>query len=185
MTATEEKIASGIDAHPRLAKGAAIVAEDSENRCPRCGRELAQGEQGLYCRHCGYDFSVSPEELAAGGYFTGSECGVLGLIAGVEVGVARGLAAGGGEPAAGLVAGMAAGVGLAAAVLSGWLGNRLAAGVRRSFRRLLLSACGAGMLTFLLAAGGLLSIDALLLVEVGSTVAVYLTVSYATGRLER
>ncbi len=156
-----------------------------EQQCPRCGRRLVRGKQGLYCRYCGYDFSVPPEELEAGGYFTGSECGVLGLIAGVEIGMALGLAVSGDEPGGGLVAGMAVGVGLAAAVFSGWLGNRLATGVRRSFRRLLLSACGAGMLTFLLAAGSLLSIDALLLVEVGSTAAVYLAVSYATGRLER
>jgi len=160
------------------------VAEDSENRCPRCDRQLLRTPQGLYCVHCGYDFSVPPEALQAGEYFTGAECGVFGFIVGVELGVALGLAASG-EPTATVMPWAAGGGGLGGAVLAGWLGNRLAPGVRRSFRRLLLSACGAGMLVFFLAASGVSDLDALLLTAVGSTAVVYLTVSYLARLLDR
>jgi len=110
---------------------------------------------------------------------------VFGLIAGVEFGTAIGLAATAGEPTAALLPWAAGGGGLLGAVVSGWLGNRVAATVRRSFRRLLLSTCGSGILVFFLAVGGLANVDALVLTGIGATAVVYLAVSYVARRVEQ
>jgi len=132
--------------------------------------------QGPYCPYCGYDFSTPPEDLEGGEYFTGAECGVFGLVIGLELGVALGLAAG--EAGTNLVPWTAGGGGLLGAVLSGWLANRIAPRLRRSYRRLLLSACTAGILVFSLASASLVGVDAVLLIQVGGTAVVYLTVTY-------
>jgi len=150
--------------------------ECPENRCPRCGRRLVRTAQGPYCPYCGYDFSTPPEDLEGGEYFTGAECGVFGLVIGLELGVALGLAAG--EAGTNLVPWTAGGGGLLGAVLSGWLANRIAPRLRRSYRRLLLSACTAGILVFSLASASLVGVDAVLLIQVGGTAVVYLTVTY-------
>ena len=160
------------------------MADASDDCCPRCERRLVRTPQGRYCPYCGYDFSVSPEDLDAGEYFTGAECGVFGLIIGLELGAALGLAAGG-ESMATVVAWAAGGGALLLGLLSGWLGNRINPGLRRSFRRLLLSACAAGILVFSLSAAGLASVDAILLIEVGATAGVYLTVTQVTRLIDR
>ena len=161
------------------------MADRSEDECPRCQRRLAHTPQGWHCPYCGYDFSISPEALDSGEYFAGAECGVFGLIIGLELGAALGLAAGGGEAMGWTLVGAAAGGGLLGAVFSGWLANRVAAEMRRGLRRLLLSACAAGIVVLLLAAAGLTNIDTLLLMQLGTTLAVYLTSTYATRLLER
>lgn len=152
------------------------MADEYDNQCPRCDRRLVRTPGGRRCLYCGYDFSVPPEALEAGDYFTGAECGVFGLVVGLELGAAVGLTAGNGESTA--VPWMAGGGALLGAVFSGWLANRVAPGVRRSFRRLLLSAWAAGILVLLLATAGLASVDAVLIIQVAATAVVYLGVSY-------
>lgn len=161
-----------------------IVADQYHNGCPRCERRLVRTPQGRYCPYCGYDFSTPPEDLEAGEYFTGAECGVFGLIIGLELGVALGVA-GGGESPASLVPWTAGGGGVLGAVLSGWLANRIAPPLRRGLRRLLLSACAAGILVFSLASAGLRSVDAIIIIQVGATAVVYLTVTYLTRLIDQ
>ena len=160
------------------------MADRYDNQCPRCERRLVRTPQGRYCPYCGYDFSVPPESLEAGEYFTGAECGVFGLIIGLELGASVGRALGG-ESTATVVAWAAGGGAVLAAVLSGWLANRIAPTLRRGFRRLLLSACAAGILVFSLASVGLASVDAILIIELGATAVVYLTVTYVTRLIDR
>ena len=121
------------------------MGPDSERRCPRCDRAIVDTPKGPRCLYCGYDFSVSPEDIDTGEYFSGGECGVLGLLAGLEIGAAIGLAGGDREPDTAFLL-LSAGVGaLLGAMIAGWVGHRLARARRRNFRLLLLAACGAGL----------------------------------------
>ncbi len=155
------------------------MAGDSERRCPRCGRALVDTPEGPRCLYCGYDFSVPPEDIDGGEYFSGAECGVLGLLAGLEIGAALGLVSSGSAPASGLTlvsAGVSAVLG---AALGGWLGNRLARPRRRSFRLLLLSACAAGLVVLLAAVTSWGSVETVMLGSVILTVLIYLSALWA------
>ncbi len=152
---------------------------DSERRCPRCDRAIVDTPKGPRCLYCGYDFSVPPEDIDAGEYFTGAECGVLGLLAGLEIGVAIGLVGGDPEPDAAVLL-LSAGVGaLLGAVLGGWWGQRLARARRRNFRLLLLAACGAGLGVLVMAVAGWGRVDTVVLVAVGLGALLYASGLYA------
>ncbi len=155
------------------------MAGDCERRCPRCERALVDAPDGPRCLYCGYDFSVPPEDIEGGEYFSGAECGVLGLLAGLEIGAALGLASSGSTPVPGATL-SSAGVGaVLGAVLGGWLGNRFSRPRRRSFRLLLLSACGAGLGVLVMTAAGWGSVDSVVLGSVILTVLIYLSALYA------
>ena len=99
------------------------MAGDSEQRCPRCERALVDTPDGPRCLYCGYDFSVPPEDIESGEYFSGAECGVLGLLAGLEIGVALALASSGPAPAPGATlvsAGVGAVLGALVMAVTGW-----------------------------------------------------------------
>lgn len=152
---------------------------DSEQRCPRCERALVDSPDGRRCLYCGYDFSVPPEDIEGGEYFSGAECGVLGLLAGLEIGVALALASSGPAPVPGVTL-LTAGVGaVLGAVLGGWLGSRLSRPRRRNFRLLLLSTCGAGLGALAMAAAGWGSVDTVVLGSVILTVLIYLSALWA------
>ncbi len=141
-------------------------------RCPRCDRALVDGPDGPRCLYCGYDFSVSPEDIDAGQYFNASETAVLGLLAGLEIGVALGVVADGSAASSvpvyalfGVVVG---------GLFGGWLGGRLAWRWRSKFRLLLLSACAAGLVVLVVALAGWGSTDGLLGSSVALTGLIYL-----------
>ncbi len=155
------------------------MAPELQRRCPRCERMLVDTPEGPRCLYCGYDFSVSPEDIDAGEYFTGAECGVLGLLAGLQIGAAIGLVGGDPEPDAAFVA-LSAGVGaVLGAVLGGWLGCRLSRPRRRNFRLLLLAACGAGLGGLVVAVTGWGNVDTVLIVAVGLGALLYASGLYA------
>ncbi len=155
------------------------MAPDSQQRCPRCERMIVDTPEGPRCLYCGYDFSVLPEDIDAGEYFSGAEYGVLGLLAGMEIGAAIGLAGGDPEPDAAFVL-LSAGVGaVLGAMLGGWLGYRLSRPRRRGFRLLLLAACGAGLGGLVMAVAGWGNVDTVLLVAVGLGALLYASGLYA------
>ena len=155
------------------------MAGDSKRWCARCERMLVDTPDGPRCLYCGYDFSVPPEDIDRGEYFSGAECGVLGLLAGLEIGVALALASSGPAPVPGATL-ISAGVGaVLGAVLGGWLGNRLSRPRRRSFRLLLLSACAAGLGALVMAVTGWGSVDTVVLGSVILTVLIYLSALWA------
>ena len=128
--------------------------------CPRCERALVDGPDGPRCLYCGYDFSVSPDDIDAGEYFTAGETAVLGLLAGLEIGIALGVVTD--DSAASPVpvyALLGAAVG---GLFGGWLGGRLAQRWRKKFRLLLLSGCAAGLVVLVAALAGWGNTDSLL-----------------------
>ncbi len=145
---------------------------DSRQRCPRCDRVLVDGPDGPRCLYCGYDFSISPEQLDEGDYFTASEMAVLGLLAGLEMGIALGVMADDSITSPVTVYGL-----LGAAVgglFGGWLGGRLAEQWRSKFRLLLLAACAAGLVVLVAAFAGWGGIDTVIGGSVALTVLIYL-----------
>ena len=155
------------------------MTPDLQRRCPRCERVLVETPKGPRCPYCGYDFSVSPEDIDAGEYFTGGECGVLGLLAGLEIGAAIGLV--GGDPEADpVLVLLSAGVGaVLGALIAGWVGYRVAPPRRRNFRLLLLAACGAGLGVLVMAVAGWGNVDTVVLVAVGLGGLLYVSGLYA------
>ncbi len=155
---------------------------DLLKRCPRCDRVLVDGPDGPRCLYCGYDFSVSPEDIDAGDYFTAGETAVLGLLAGLEIGVALGAAGVGPSSNPDMMA-INAGIGaLLGGLFGGWLGARLARRWRKKFRLLLLSACAAGLVVLIVAFAGWGSIDTLLGGSIALTGLIYLTAQRAAAR---
>jgi len=155
------------------------MASNSRQRCPRCDRVLVDGPDGPRCLYCGYDFSVSPEDIDEGEYFTAGETAVLGLLAGLEIGVALGVVADGSAaspvPVYGLLGAAVGGL------FGGWLGARLARQWRKQFRLLLLSACAAGLVVLVAAFAGWSSTDALLAGSVALTGLIYLAAQRAAA----
>ena len=147
---------------------------DSERCCPRCGHIT---HEGRYCLYCGYDFSLSLQGTEANEYFTGAECGILGLVAGLQIGAAIGLSAVQPDPTLILAEG-AAGAAFGAAS-SGWLGYRLAKPVQQSFRRILLALCAAGLGALIIAIGGWGNVDTVFLSAIGLTAFFYMAALYA------
>ncbi len=147
---------------------------DRVRRCPRCERALVDGPDGLRCLYCGYDFSVSPEDIDAGEYFTAGETAVLGLLAGLEIGVALAVVVGDPSSNPTMMAINTALGALLGGLFGGWLGGRLAQRWRKKFRLLLLSACAAGLAVFVAALAGWGSTDALLGSSVALTALIYL-----------
>ena len=148
---------------------------DRMRHCPGCGRVLVDRHDSPRCPYCGYDFSVSPEQLDEGLYFTASETAVLGLLAGLEIALALVVAneASSGNPdRVALYAALGA---LGGAIFGGWLGPRLAYRWRKKFRLLLLSACAAGLVILVTALAGWGSTDALLGGSIALTGLIYLT----------
>ena len=150
--------------------------------CPRCERVLVDGPDGPRCLYCGYDFSVSPEDIDAGDYFTAGETAVLGLLAGLEIGVALGAAGVGPSSNPDMMA-INAGIGaLLGGLFGGWLGARLAQQWRRKFRLLLLSACAAGLVVLIAVFAGWGGTDTLLGGTAALTGFIYLTAQRAAAR---
>ncbi len=150
---------------------------DCRQRCPRCDRVLVDGPDGPRCLYCGYDFSVSPEDIDAGDYFTAGETAVLGLLVGLEVAVALGVAAG--DSAAALVPIYALLGAALGGLFGGWLGGHLAQRWRKKFRLLLLSACTAGLVVMVAAFTGWSSTGALLGSSIALTALIYLAAQHA------
>jgi len=147
---------------------------DRVRRCPRCERALIDGPDGPRCLYCGYDFSVSPEQLDEGLYFTAGETAVLGLLAGLEIGVALGVAAVDANSNPNMMAISAALGALLGGLVGGWLGGRLAQRWRKEFRLLLLSACAAGLVVLVAVFAGWGGIDTVLGGSVALTGLIYL-----------
>ena len=152
---------------------------DRIRRCPRCERALVNGPDGPRCLYCGYDFSVSPQQLDEGQYFNASETAVLGLLAGLEIGVALGVAAVDASSNPNVMAISAAIGALLGGLFGGWLGSRLAQRWRKKFRVLLLSACAAGLVVLVAAFAGWGSTDTLLGGSVALTGLIYLAAQRA------
>jgi len=155
---------------------------DLVKRCPRCDRVLVDGPDGPRCPYCGYDFSVSPEDIDAGDYFTAGETAVLGVLGGLEIGVALGAAAVDSSSHPNTIAISAASGALLGGVVGGWLGARLAQRWRKKFRLLLLSACAAGLVVLVAVFAGWGGIDAVLGWSVALTALIYLAAQRAAGR---
>ncbi len=155
---------------------------DRVRRCPRCERALVDGPDGPRCLYCGYDFSVSPEDIDAGDYFAAGETAVLGLLAGLEIGVALGVAAVDASSNPNMMAINAAIGALLGGLCGGWLGGRLAQRWRKKFRLLLLSGCAAGLVVLVAALAGWGSTDTLLGGSVALTGLIYLAVQRAAGQ---
>jgi len=155
---------------------------DSVKRCPRCDRVLVDGPDGPRCPYCGYDFSVSPEDIDAGDYFTAGETAVLGVLAGLEMGVALGVVADGSAASSVPVyALLGAALG---GLFGGWLGARLAKRWRKKFRLLLLSACAAGLVVLIAALAGWGCTDSLLGSSVALTGLIYLAAQRAALQMD-
>ena len=152
---------------------------DRIRRCPRCERALVNGPDGPRCLYCGYDFSVSPEDIDAGEYFTAGETAVLGLLAGLEIGVALGVAAVDASSDPNVMAISAAIGALLGGLVGGWLGGRLAQRWRKKFRLLLLSACASGLVVLVVAMAGWGSTDSLLAGWVALMLFIYLVAQRA------
>ena len=135
---------------------------DRVRRCPRCERALVDGPDGPRCLYCGYDFSVSPQQLDEGQYFNASETAVLGLLAGLEIGVALGVVAVDASSNPKVMAINAAIGALLGGLFGGCLGGRLAQRWRKKFRLLLLSACASGLVILVVAMAGWGNTDSLL-----------------------
>ncbi len=155
---------------------------DRVRRCPRCERTLVNGPDGPRCLYCGYDFSVSPEDIDAGEYFTAGESAVLGLLAGLEIGVALGVAAVDASSNPNVMVISAALGALLGGLFGGWLGARLAQQWRKKFRLLLLSACAAGLVVLVAALAGWGSMDALLGSSAALTGLIYLAAQRAAAQ---
>ncbi len=145
---------------------------DRVRRCPRCDQALIDGPDGPRCLYCGYDFSVSPEDIEAGQYFNASETAVLGLLAGLEIGVALGVVAD--DSSTSLIPVYALFGATVGGLVGGWLGSRLARRWRSKFRLLLLSACAGGLVVLVTALAGWDSTDGLLGGSVALTGLIYL-----------
>ena len=152
---------------------------DRVRRCPRCERALIDGPDGPRCLYCGYDFSVSPEDIDAGDYFTAGETAVLGVLAGLELGVALGAAAVDSSSHPNTIAISATLGALLGGLVGGWLGARLAQRWRKKFRLLLLSACAAGLVVLIVALAGWGGTDSLLGSSVALTGLIYLVAQRA------
>ena len=152
---------------------------DRVRRCPRCERALVDGPDGPRCLYCGYDFSVSPEDIDAGEYFTAGETAVLGLLAGLEIGVALGVAAVDASSHPNTIAISATLGALLGGLVGGWLGGRLARRWRKKFRLLLLSACAAGLVVLVAAFAGWGSTETILAGSVALTALIYLAAQRA------
>ncbi len=152
---------------------------DLVKRCPRCDRVLVDGPDGPRCLYCGYDFSVSPQDIDTGDYFTAGETAVLGLLGGLEIGVALGAAAVDSSSHPNTIAISATLGALLGGLVGGWLGARLAQRWRKKFRLLLLSACAAGLVVLVAALAGWGSTDSLLGSSVALTGLIYLVAQRA------
>ena len=151
------------------------MAANAEQRCPRCERVLVSTLGGLRCLFCGYDSSLPREASEAGEYSAGVECGLFGLIAGLELGAALAVAGGTGPPNPTALLAQASLAGLLGAVLGGWLGGRLAWSRWRNFRLFLLAACAAGLVVLLAALLSWAGTDGVWFGMASLTALVYLT----------
>jgi len=150
------------------------VGNDWHRRCPRCERALVDGPDGPRCLYCGYDFSVSPDELDQGMYFAAGETAILGLLAGLQIGAALGLVVADPVKQPSILA-VAAGFGaLIGGLFGGGVGRYLAWQWRSKFRLLLLAACTAGIVVLSAAVAGWMGVETVLLGAVGVTALIYL-----------